>query len=91
MKLGDPKDPYYSLETLERLVKTAESASALVYGEGKMSPGMKATLKRAKRVLLANTPPATNNVPAMPFPKCIHANPWNDCKTCGTTPKKASK
>lgn len=25
--------------------------------------------------------------PAMPFPKCLHNNPWNNCTTCGTTPK----
>ncbi len=28
------------------------------------------------------------SVPAMPVPTCLHANPWNNCKTCGTKPKK---
>lgn len=59
--------------------RQAQTAAILQAKLKEMSPGMKATLERAKRVRLANGLPG---VPAMPVPKCLHGNPWNKCQEC---------
>lgn len=30
-------------------------------------------------------------VPMMPVPQCLHGNAWNNCASCGTTPRQKAR